>query len=88
MSTHDSRRIVITGVGLVTALGVNTVEETWDAVVSGRSGVSLIETFDSAAFPTHIAAEIKNYQSAEYMDLKDSKRTDRSVHYAANAARQ
>jgi len=86
MSANNANtRVVITSVGLVTANGL-TAPETWKSTLAGRSAVSRIEGFDTEAFPTHIAAEIKNYQAAEYLDLKDTKRTDRMVHYAAHAA--
>jgi len=78
---------VITGMGLVTAAG-RTTSETWDAVVHGRSAVREITGFDTGRFPVHIAAEIHDYVASEYMDDKDSKRTDPMVHYAANAAAQ
>lgn len=70
---------------MVTAAGLSTAE-TWENVVGGRSGVSTISGFDVSDYPTRIAAEIKDYDASRYMDLKDSKRTDRSVHLAAHAA--
>lgn len=82
-----SKRVVITGVGLVTAAGVTT-DETWSNIVAGRGAVTEISRFDASDFVTRIAAEIKDYEAAEYMDLKDSKRTDRMVHYAAHASTQ
>lgn len=84
---NTNNRVVITRVGLVTANGLNE-KDTWKAMLAGRSAVSRISGFDTSAYPTHIAAEIKNYEPAEYVDLKDSKRTDRMVHYAAHAARE
>ncbi|MDH3198187.1 MAG: beta-ketoacyl-ACP synthase II [Candidatus Krumholzibacteria bacterium] len=86
-TSKGARRVVVTGVGLVTAAG-NSTADTWKAVVSGRSGVSPISRFDVDAFPTRIAAEIKQFDPAEFMEVKDSKRTDRMVHYAACATRQ
>jgi 3-oxoacyl-[acyl-carrier-protein] synthase II len=78
---------VITGVGLVTAGGLDT-GDTWATVTAGRSAVSTITGFDVSGYPTRIAAEIKGYEPAEFLDAKDSKRTDRMVHYAAHAASQ
>jgi 3-oxoacyl-[acyl-carrier-protein] synthase II len=87
MREQGSRRIVITGVGLVTGCG-NTTAATWDAVVAGRSGVATIAGFDASAYTTRIASEVRNFEPAEFLDVKDSKRTDRVVHLAMAAARQ
>jgi 3-oxoacyl-[acyl-carrier-protein] synthase II len=81
------RRVVITGMGLVTACG-NSTADTWSAVVAGRSGVGPIEAFDVSAYSTRIGAEVRNFEPAAFMDAKDSKRTDRTVHLAMCAARQ
>ena len=78
---------MITGVGLVTGCG-NSTADTWNAVVSGRSGVAPIASFDASAFSTRIAAEVRDFSPEEFMDMKDSKRTDRVVHLAMCAARQ
>jgi 3-oxoacyl-[acyl-carrier-protein] synthase II len=84
---NGSRRVVITGVGLVTGCGQSTAD-TWNAVVAGRSGVTTITGFDASAFATRIGAEVKNFEPTEFMDAKDAKRTDRVVHLAMAAARQ
>ena len=84
---NGSKRVVITGVGLVTGCG-NSTADTWNAVVAGRSGVAHIAAFDVSAYPTQIGAEVRNFEPSEFMDLKDSKRTDRTVHLAMCAARQ
>lgn len=85
--TNEPRRVVVTGLGCVTAAGLTTLD-TWDALVSGKSAVSRITGFETEGYSSRIAAEIKDYRPADYMDKKDSKRTDRSVHLAANAASQ
>jgi 3-oxoacyl-[acyl-carrier-protein] synthase II len=84
---NNSRRVVVTGVGLVTALGHRTAD-TWDGIVAGRSGAANITSFDASAYPTRFGAEVRNFEPSEFMDLKDSKRTDRTVHLAMCAARQ
>jgi len=86
-TSNGSRRVVVTGVGLVTAAG-NSTADTWKAIVSGRSAVAPITGFDVGAYPTRIAAEIKEFDPTEFMEAKDTKRTDRMVHYAACATRQ
>jgi 3-oxoacyl-[acyl-carrier-protein] synthase II len=78
---------VITGVGLVTACG-HSVPETWKALLAGRGGVGPIESFDASAFTTRFAAEVRNFEPSDSMDLKDSKRTDRTVHLAMAASRE
>jgi 3-oxoacyl-[acyl-carrier-protein] synthase II len=78
---------VVTGVGLVTGCG-NSVADTWSAIVAGRSGARPITAFDASAFATRIGAEVRNFEPTEYMDMKDSKRTDRVVHLAMAASRQ
>ncbi len=87
MAQVSERRVVVTGVGLVTAAGFST-DETWDAVVAGRSPVGPIEGFDVSDYPTRIAAEIRGYDAARCMDARDVRRTDPMVHYAAGAAAQ
>ncbi|HET6349637.1 MAG TPA: beta-ketoacyl synthase N-terminal-like domain-containing protein, partial [Candidatus Krumholzibacteria bacterium] len=84
---NHQRRVVITGVGLVTGCG-NSTADTWNAIVAGKSGVSQIASFDTTKYPTRIGAEVKNFEPSEFMDLKDSKRTDRMVHLAMCGARQ
>ncbi len=79
------RRVVISGVGLLTALG-NGTEETWECLLQGRSGVGSITRFDAAKFPTQIAAEIKDFDPARYMEKKDVKKMDTFVQYAVAAA--
>jgi 3-oxoacyl-[acyl-carrier-protein] synthase II len=87
MASKSSKRVVVTGVGLVTAAG-HTTAQTWDSIVSGKSAVSRITSFDTEGFATRIAAEIKEYDPAQYMDAKDARRNDRSVQLAAGAAGQ
>lgn len=82
---NNNATVVITRVGLVTANGL-TEKDTWKAILAGRSAVSRITGFDASTYPTRVGAEIKNYEPAEYLVLKDTKRTDRMVHYAAHAA--
>ena len=79
------RRVVITGVGLVTAVGIGT-QETWQCLLKGRSGVGPISRFDTRQFPTTIAAEVKNFDAGLFMDKKDVKKMDTFIHYAMAAA--
>jgi 3-oxoacyl-[acyl-carrier-protein] synthase II len=85
--TNETRRVVVTGLGCVTAAG-NSTEETWSTMVAAKSAVTRISGFDTEGYASRIASEIKDYRPADYMDLKDSKRSDRSVQLAANATNQ
>jgi 3-oxoacyl-[acyl-carrier-protein] synthase II len=84
MPRHE-RRVVVTGLGLVTPLGLGTAEN-WDSLMSGRSGIGPITRFDASTFPARIAAEVKDFDPARFMDRKEVKRTDRFVQYALAAA--
>ena len=81
----QKRRVVVTGVGLVTALGTGT-EETWKGLCEGRSGVSMISRFDTTQFSTKIAAEVKDFDPLRWFDKKDLKKMDSFIHYAVAAA--
>lgn len=81
------RRVVVTGLGAVTPLG-NNVKETWDAVLNGRSGVGYITHFDASQLPTKIAAEVKNFDPSLSLDVKEIRKTDIFIQFAAEAARQ
>jgi 3-oxoacyl-[acyl-carrier-protein] synthase II len=84
---NTRRRIVVTGLGMVTPLG-NTVDDTWAALVAGRSGAGPITQFDPADYPVTFACEVKDLDVTEYMDYKASRRMDRFTHLAIAAARQ
>jgi 3-oxoacyl-[acyl-carrier-protein] synthase II len=80
-----SRRVVVTGLGLVSPVGIG-VEESWSALVAGRSGIGPITLFDASTFPTRIAGEVKGFDPAKYMDRKEVRRNDRFIHFALAAA--
>src|SRR5438309_6076557 len=82
-----TRRIVVTGLGAITPLGLD-VPSTWDALVHGRSGITRITRFDPAPYETQIAGEVKGFEPGKYMDRKDIRRTDRFAQYAVAAASQ
>ncbi|MFV9504726.1 MAG: beta-ketoacyl-ACP synthase II [Oscillochloridaceae bacterium umkhey_bin13] len=81
------RRVVVTGMGALTPLGLS-VAELWQGVVEARSGVGPITLFDSTNFETHFAAEVKGFEPANYMDRKEARRTDRFVQFAVAAAKE
>ncbi len=81
----SKRRVVITGLGLVTPLG-NNVKDNWDALLAGKSGIQAIESFDCAAYPTRFAGEVRNFDPASVLSPKDIKKTDPFIHYGAAAS--
>ncbi len=79
------RRVVVTGVGLVTPLGTGT-EKTWDGLLNGRSGIGRITRFDASAFGAQIAAEVKDFDPDTWFDRKQAKHLDHFVQYGVAAA--
>ncbi|MEW6408792.1 MAG: beta-ketoacyl-ACP synthase II [Nitrospirota bacterium] len=75
------RRIVVTGVGLVTPVGIG-VTESWDALVNGESGVGMITHFDASEFPTKIAAEVRDFDPLNFIEQKEVKKMDRFIQFA------
>jgi 3-oxoacyl-[acyl-carrier-protein] synthase II len=80
-----SRRVVITGIGLVSPVAIGT-EASWQALVSGRSGVARISRFDPTAFDVQIAAEVKGFDPLQFVEKKDVKKIDVFIQYAIAAA--
>jgi 3-oxoacyl-[acyl-carrier-protein] synthase II len=79
------RRAVVTGLGVVSPVGIGA-DASWDALISGRSGVADITLFDASAYDIHIAGEVKGFDASQYMDAKDLRRHDRNTHFAVAAA--
>lgn len=80
------RRVVVTGVGLVTPLGTGT-QKTWGNICAGTSGVGLITRFDTSEYAVKIAAEVKDFQVEDFIEKKLAKHLDLFVQYAIAAAR-
>jgi 3-oxoacyl-[acyl-carrier-protein] synthase II len=88
MSTVEKgnrRRVVVTGVGLVSPLGVGT-EVTWEGLMSGRSGIGQITRFDTTDYPSKIAGEVPDFDPLDYIEKKEVKKSDTFIHYALAAA--
>lgn len=81
-----SRRVVITGIGLITPVGVGTAE-TWESLCEGRGGVSRISKFDPSELKTQIAAEVKGFEPEKYMNKKEANRNDTFIHYSLAASK-
>lgn len=81
------KRVVITGMGAITPVG-NNVQETWAALLAGKSGIGLISRFDASTLPTHIAGEVKDFNPADHFDHKEIKKLDLYTQFALVAARE
>ena len=81
----ELKRVVVTGLGALTPLG-NNVEETWEALKSGKSGAGPITHFDASAFKTQFACEVKNFKATDFIDRKEARKMDLYEQYAIVAA--
>jgi len=81
-----ARRVVITGLGAITPLGVG-VEKSWQALCEGKSGIDTITRFDASHFKTRIAGEVRDFDPLDFMDRKLVRRNDRFIHFALAASR-
>ena len=83
----ELKRVVVTGLGAITPLG-NTVSETWDGLINGKSGAGPITHFDASKFKTLFACEVKNFDPNQVMDRKEARKCDRYSLLAIGAAKQ
>src|SRR3954467_11223179 len=86
-SSSPSRRVVITGLGVVTSIG-HDVETFWSSLLAGRGGIHRITLFDPSEFASHIGAEVRDWDAAKHMDPKEARRNDRYTHFGFVAAKQ
>jgi 3-oxoacyl-[acyl-carrier-protein] synthase II len=84
-SPRPSRRVVVTGIGIVSPLGIGA-EENWASLLEGRNGISLIDRFDTTGYASAIAGEIKNFDPLQFIDAKESRKMDPFIQYAVAAA--
>ena len=80
-----TRRVVVTGVGLLTPLGIGT-DASWEAIRAGKSGIGPITQFDATAFSCRIAGEVKGFDPSNYIEKKEIKKMGRFIHFAVAAA--
>jgi 3-oxoacyl-[acyl-carrier-protein] synthase II len=86
VNTPEQRRVVVTGIGLVTPLGTG-VEKNWDALIAGRSGIRRISRFSNLeAYPSQIAGEVPDFSPADFIEPKEIKKMDLFIQYAVAAA--
>lgn len=81
------RRVVVTGLGMISSLG-NTVADTWDGIVNGKSGIATITAFDASAFTTQFSASVKNLVVDDYFPSKDARKMDPFIQYGMVAGIQ
>jgi len=83
----SKRRVVVTGLGLLTPVG-NTVEESWKNIVAGKSGIAAITAFDASGFSARISGSVKDFDPTEYITPKDVKKMDTFIHFGIAAGIQ
>ncbi|TCT92378.1 3-oxoacyl-[acyl-carrier-protein] synthase II [Gibbsiella quercinecans] len=83
----SKRRVVVTGLGMLSPVG-NTVESTWKALLAGQSGISLIDHFDTTAYATRFAGLVKNFNSEDFISRKDARKMDAFIQYGIVAGIQ
>ncbi|OGV39104.1 MAG: beta-ketoacyl-[acyl-carrier-protein] synthase II [Lentisphaerae bacterium GWF2_45_14] len=81
----NDRRVVVTGMGIISSVG-NSINDFWDSLVHGRSGVGRVTKFDASEYRTQIAGEVKDFDISKYMSFKDAKRLDSFCQYAVAAS--
>ena len=87
MSRSHQRRVVVTGMGCVSPVG-NSLSETWDAIVSGKSGIATITKFDPTPFTTHFGGEVKGFDIESYIPAKEARHMDAFIHFGLAAGMQ
>ena len=85
MSSSSKRRVVVTGMGTINPCG-NTVNDTWDALVNGRSGISLIDRFDTSEYACKIAGQVRGFNPDDFIEKKEQKKMDIFIQYAMAAS--
>lgn len=87
MSQFSQRRVVVTGLGCISPVG-NTVEEAWNAIKDGKSGIAAITKFDASPFSTRFAGEVKGFNVEDYLPAKEARHMDTFIHYGLAAGIQ
>lgn len=87
MSRSSKRRVVVTGLGCISPVG-NSVDEAWNALIAGKSGIANITKFDASGFSTHFAGEVKDFRIDDYIPAKEARHMDTFIHYGIAAGMQ
>src|SRR4030067_2387958 len=82
----NKRRVVVTGMGLITPLGTGT-EKSWQNLLDGRSGIRKITQFDATHFTCQVAGEVPDFEINQFIEIKEQKKMDRFIHLALAAAK-
>lgn len=82
----EKRRVVVTGLGIVSSLG-NSIDEFWSGLLAGRSGIGNVTRFDASAYTCQVGAEVKDFNPADFMDPKEARRNDRYTQFAVAGTR-
>ena len=85
MTLKSGNRVVVTGIGLVTPVGIG-VDESWGNLLAGKSGIARITHFDPSEFPSQIAGEVKNFDASQWILPKDQRKMDRFIHLGIAAS--
>ena len=85
-NTASVPRIVVTGLGTINAHGVG-VDKLWSGVLSGKSGIRKIESFDVSELTSKVGAEVHDFEVSDFMDVKEARRNDRFTHFAVASSR-
>ena len=80
------RRVVVTGMGMITPLGLN-VNDTWNALLAGKSGIRPLTKIDVSQLPVHFAGTVEGFDASHYMNPKDARRLDTFIQYGMAAAK-
>ena len=84
MPRSSARRVVVTGLGIVSPVGIG-IDEAWGSITAGKSGIARITRFDPATFASHIAGEVKNFEVSKWLNAKEARRFDTFIHYGLAA---
>ncbi|HSW57416.1 MAG TPA: beta-ketoacyl-ACP synthase II [Dehalococcoidales bacterium] len=87
MSNNENKRVVVTGVGIVSPLGLNAAAS-WEALIAGKTGIDNITLFDASRHVTKFAAEVKGFDPAAYLNRKEARRMDRFAQFAVVASKE
>ena len=84
--TDNTRRVVVTGLGIVSPVG-SSIDKAWGNIKNGVSGIRKISSFDTASFPVHFGASVKNFDITTIIPRKEAKKMDTFIHYGIAASK-
>ena len=84
MPRPTTRRVVVTGLGIISPVGIG-IDESWSNITAGKSGITRITRFDAVGYPSQIAGEVKGFEASRYLPVKEARRFDTFIHYGLAA---